>query len=157
MSNLVGNASWAAYKKVMRDAHDTFNQASITWKRESNSNITEYAEEESTVFTDIELKVLVGFNNFRTWPITQNTNTGNLDNQNMIILVNKQYLGELGYLTDKGYFNFNPNTDYFIHMGIRYKAEGDTAMSQAYDDPLFMQIILRREETKEGTNKLNQL
>jgi hypothetical protein len=154
--DLIGATNRAKFKSVMRDAHDTFNKAVLVWKRSAPTTVSLYNEQEPVVYTDIDLNVLVGYNSFRTWPIVQQTNAGELDNQNMVVYINREYLGELGYLTSEGYFDFRPDQDVFIHMGIRYKCEGDTGLSQNQDLPLLVMLILRREETLEGTQRTNQ-
>lgn len=140
----------------MKDAHDTFNQSPLLWKRSAPTNLAAYNEEEPKVYTDITLKVLVVYNQFRTWPIVDQTTTGELDNQNMTVMINREYLGELGYLTSEGYFDFQPDEDYFVHMGLKYKCEGDTPLSQNQVDPIWVMLILRREEHLEGKKRTNQ-
>lgn len=147
--SFINPATWAKYKSLMRKAHDTFNQATVTWVRGAVV-LQRFNEQEEPSGNYVDLKGLINYNVFRTWPITRNENTGESDNQNMVLILNREYLSELGYLTSRGYFNFRPDLDYFIHQGIRYKAEGDTAAAQAYDDPLFIYLVLHREETLTG-------
>lgn len=146
MGDRIGAAGWARFKAVIKDAHDTWNKAQITWQRFAPTTVPLYNEGQNEAYTNITLLALVGFNEFRTWPITDKKNSGELDNQNMIMLLNREYLGEQGLLNADGYFEFNSGKDYFIHMGIKYKAEGDTGLSQDQADPLLIQIVLRREE-----------
>lgn len=149
--SLVPQAIWNKYKAIIRAAHDSFNGDTITWIR-SIPNISVFNEEEEASPNSVKLKVLIAYNYFRTWPITERSQLGEQDNENMTVLINKKYLKELNYLTPapNEYFNFNPGADFFIHRGIKYKSEGDTFTSQAFDDPLFVQLILRREEILEG-------
>lgn len=146
MADRIGNANWNRFKAVIKDAHDTWFQASITWQRYAPTTVPLYNEDKTNTYTDIPLKALVAFNEFRTWPITIKQSSGELDNENMYLLINREYLGEMGYLDASGYFNFNADKDYFIHMGIKYKSEGHTGVSQDQADPLLVLIVLRREE-----------
>lgn len=152
MAKLVSDALWAKYTALMRDAHDTFNGATVTWIR-GDRRIEHFNEQEHDSGDSMELQVLIGYNTFRTWPITLKDQQGEVDNQNMLLYINRQYLQELDLLTPRGYFKFNPDLDYFIHMGIKYKSDGDTAAAQAYNDPLFILVILRREETLNGNEQ----
>lgn len=153
---LIPTAAWNKYKAIIRDAHNSFNGETLTWVR-GNNIIRLFQEQEEPGLTYVDLKVLISFNYFRQWPITQRDQGGEQDVENMLVLINKQYLKELGYLTPapREYFNFKPGVDFFIHRGIKYKSEGDTFNSQAYDDPLFLQLILRREEILVGDDPLN--
>lgn len=147
----VGSAKWGNYKKLMKDAHDTFNQAEVIWRRYTSFSVNQdFNEDKSEQYSDVLLKVLFGYNFFRTWPITKHSTSGELDNQNMIMLINREYLNDRGFLADSGYFNFDPSNDRFIYQGIIYKSEGDTALSQAPSDPLHIQLVLKREEIKVG-------
>lgn len=151
---MIPAGAWSKYKSVMKKAHDAFNQDVLIWVRH-RPIVTLFNEQEEPSGDRVELKVLVGYNFFRTWPITKHSQSGELDNQNMIVMINREYLGDLGYVTANGYFNFKPDKDYFIHRGIKYKAEGDTLLSQAHNDPLHFQLILRREETITGEEQFN--
>lgn len=152
---LIPNAIWAKYKNLMFKAHESFNQDTIVWVKHT-PRVQLFQEQEEPSGNRINLLGLVGFNFFRTWPITKHSNSGELDNQNMLVMFNREYLTNLGYVTPNGYFDFDPDKDYFIHRGIKYKAEGDTFLSQAKDEPLHIQIILRREETITGEEPFNQ-
>lgn len=146
---MIPGSIWTKYKRLMYKAHQSFNQDTLIWVKHT-PRVTLFQEQEELSGDRVELKGLIGFNFFRTWPITKHSSAGELDNQNMLVIFNREYLSELGYLTPQGYFNFKPDKDYFIHRGIKYKGEGDTFLSQAHDEPLHIQIILRREETLTG-------
>ncbi len=157
MTQLISTAKWAQFRKLISDAHDTLSQETITWRRFTRSTVPRYREDsDGSIFTDIALKCLNGYNYFRTWPLTRHTAGGELDAENMIVLLNKDYLKNLGYLTSQGYFDYRTDLDLFFHRGIKYRPEGDTFISQAFDDPLFIMLILVREEIATGTDRLNQ-
>lgn len=149
--DLIGASNWAKFKAVMRNAHDTFNQDIITWRRWVEGTTQLYNEEPSGTFVEINLKVLMFYNTFRTWPITQKEVSGEIDNQNTVVMINREYLGELGYLTAEGQMDYQPDKDYFYHRGKVYKPEGDTLVSQAHNDPLHIYLILRVQEGMTGT------
>lgn len=150
MGKLVSDAKWDAFRDLIKDAHDTFNQDTITWRRATKSVPRYFEDNIITSYTNIELQCLIGFNSFRTWPLTKHTESGELDEQNMYAMFSKDYLEELGYLNSEGYFNFKAGADLFIHRGILYKPEGDTFFSQAGSDPLHVVIVLSREELFTG-------
>jgi hypothetical protein len=142
-------AGWARYKKIMRSAHNMFNQDVLTWVRYVDT-IVKFNEETTDNGEVIVLNVLCSYNYFRTWPLSKHDSQGELDNQNMAVMINREYLSELSYLTPQGYLKFDPGKDYFIHRGIKYKCEGDTFTSQAYNDPLHILLVMRREEVLNG-------
>ncbi len=154
-------STWDKFKNIINGIHDDFNQDTVIWRRSKESRSTtepvyrfnEQEQNDATDYDDIPLQVLVAYNYYRTWPITKQTESGELDNQNMSLLINIKYLSDLGYLTAKGYFDFQPDRDYFIHRGIKYKGEGDSLVSQAKADPLLFQIILHREEVLVGQDR----
>lgn len=146
MSDLVGQANWDKFRALQRDAHDTFAQKSMFWYR-SISSLDRFGEDNVNDAPPVELKVLCNYNYMRSWPITIGTDAGKLDRSSIQILINKDYLRELGYLNADGYFDFERNEDTFKIDGIIYRDAGDTAVSQAKDDDLWFAIILRREET----------
>lgn len=154
MANKVGAAAWNHFKKLIGvDAHDTFNKETLTWKKYTSFSVNQdYNEEKSGQYEIRQLEVLLGFNFFRSWPITKHQVSGALDNQNMIALISKEWLSAKGWLNSKGYLEMDTENDRFIHAGIQYKIEGDSAMSQAFDTPIQMHLVLRREENVEGTN-----
>ena len=154
---MISDARWNTYKALINSIRDSFNQDTLLWRRAQVTSIPLYNEDNPfDSFTDINLKVLVAYNYFRTWPITKDTIQGATDEQNMVIHINRDYLDGLGYLTAEGYFDFKPEDDVFIHRGIRYRTSGDTFHSQAKDEPLFIQLILVRDVIATGTDRHGQ-
>ena len=152
----VTEEAWQKYRDIINSVHDDFNKDILIWRRNVPVTIPLFNESPLNEYQDINLKVLIAYNYFRTWPITRHTNTGELDNQNMAVYINRKYLQDLGYTTDQGYFNFRPDKDIFVHRGIHYKCEGDTLIAQAGSLPLLIQLILRREEIPTGSDLYNQ-
>ena len=157
----LSSATWDKYARVINGVNSDFNQDGVLWKRSlvtrSNTEpvprFNEQEQNESTDYDYIPLLVLLDYNYFRKWPLTKETESGELDNQNMAMILNRKYLSDLGYLTSEGYFDFQPDKDYFIHRGIKYKAEGDTLVSQANNNPLLFQIILHRKGLLTGEER----
>lgn len=151
----VTDSQWAVYRNIINGIAESFNKEVIRWgTRPFKKSMFGESVENTYNYTDLEC--LIGFNTFRTWPITNHTESGELDNQNMLVLLNKQYLSDNGWLTTDGYFHFDPAMDEFIHRGIRYKCDGDTFASQAKDDPLHIYLILVRQEIETGGQRDEQ-
>lgn len=151
---MVTPAQWAAYKNTVNGAAASFNQETITWHR-LTKHIQRYGEDDpaNTVRTDIDLDCLIQFNIFRTWPMSDETPSGLLDQESITVMLNREYLNGLGYLNSDGFFAMDMGNDLFTHMGVLYKPAGETPVSQAGDEPLHFYIILKREETKTGDGK----
>ena len=150
---MIGNLNWDRYKGIINDIHHEFNQETIIWRRFTHGlqRWGEGAESDKT-FIDIELKCLIGYNDFRTWPITEGTLAGAIDKQNMYILVNIKYLRDMGYLSTSRnrYLDINLDHDYFIYQGQKWIFAGETPVAQAKDEPLLFQVIVRVAETETG-------
>lgn len=148
----ITDGQYAAYAKIINNFSANANKEIVRWgKREWMED--EFGENNANPLVYTDLEALIQFNTFRTWPMTKHTVAGELDEQNLLLYLNREYLSENGWLTPEGYFHFDPAKDEFIHRGLRYKAEGDTLASQAQDNPLFVLIVLARQETKTGTDR----
>lgn len=145
---------WQSYKNVINQAADSFCQETVTWYRMTR-NFQRYGEDNSSipVYTPITLSCLISYNTFRSWPMTENTPTGGLDQESILMLLNKKHLEDAGYLNSNGFFSMDPGNDYFVHMGLKYRSAGEIPAAQAGDEPLYFFIILEREETPTGTDK----
>jgi len=152
MTQLLSDKDWADYNKIINDAGDTFNKMIITWRRLVRK-INDYGEDDGSDYVDIDLEVLIHYNYFRSWPISKETQGGTIDQQNLMLYINRAYLESLGYMTENNYFDFDPGNDRFIIKGDIWKASGDTDAAQAHDLPLLYLIILEREKSeKTGDN-----
>lgn len=151
---MLSDAQWAQYKKVIDKASESFNQDTITWHRHVRS-FQRYGEDAAVNehYTDITLNTLVAYNIFRTWPMTKESIGGQLDAENIVMILNKQYLEDLGYLNASGFFAMDPGMDKFTHRGIEYHASGETEVAQAGSEALMFYIVLAREETPTGSDK----
>ena len=116
--------AWENYKEIMDIAHETFDKDIITWIKPTRV-IPQYFEDNQTSGdTRINLECLVDYDTFRTSPVAIEESAGKLDYQNIVLYLNCRYLDSLGYLNDKGYLDFNPDSDRFLHRGILYECKG---------------------------------
>lgn len=150
MANKLGTTGWDKFRSAMTDAHDTFHQKSITWKRLKSKLNLNGEDNTGNGYIDVDLKVQLNYNYMRTWPISFRTETGDLDRQSVQILINKTYLAGLGYINASGYFLYDPSQDLFVIDGLIHTPVGDTPASQAYEDDILFTIIVKREEGKTG-------
>lgn len=145
MSYLIPDSTWNNYKDIINGIHEDFNQDDLIWER-SRGGIDRDGEDNSTErFSLITLKVLFQYNQTRVWPLTKFADTGLLDKESVVALININYLNNLGYINANGNFDYNQDADRFVHKGIRYKSAGDTQLSQAKDTPLLFMVILVRD------------
>lgn len=135
---------WAAYRQVINNASASFNQEDVIWNRVSIKLDRDGDDASPPTFTTVNLKALIQYNVYRTWPINRSTDTGLVDNQSIMIILNKDYLAGLGYINSNNNFPFDLGFDYFTLHGLDYKPMGDLHASQAGDDPLFIHIICER-------------
>ena len=146
-------AQWQTYKDTVNGAADSFNQEVVVWHR-LTKRLPRYGEDSSgETYQDISLNCLIAYNVFRTWPMSDETPAGLLDQESITMMLNRQYLINNGWVTAQGFFAMDAGKDEFTHMGVRYKPAGETPVSQAGDEPLHFYIILKREETITGDPK----
>lgn len=150
--SLVNQSDWDDFKALMREAHDDFETKPILWKRVVSIS-SEFMEDNTYAPEEIQLQGQTNYNYLRSWPITMQTTSGELDRQTIQVLFNKDYLRELGYINTNNYFEFSPDLDRFIIDGITYKELGDTSASLANGDDILVTLILKREETNTGSKK----
>lgn len=152
--DLVGATDWAAFESLIStDAHDTFFQQSIVWKRQ-RTRLDVYGEDnEAGLYDSITLKCLLNYNYMRTWPITKVTESGETDEQSIQIFFSKKYLRDLGYLNGDDYFIYNSGTDKFIIDGLLMKPMGDSSVSQAEGGALLISVIVVRQPTITGKDR----
>lgn len=150
---IIDKKTWGDLAALVNEATNQgdFSNKHITWRRKK-AVLTEFAEDQDsfTNFEDVDLLVLCNYNFLRSWPVTAETESGQLDRQSIQLMINKQYLRDLGYINSSNYIKYNPDYDRFILDGVTYRAMGDTPASQALDDDLFISIIIQREETFTG-------
>lgn len=116
----------------------------IVWAKNVNQLLT-HGEDYIPKYYRIDIEVLCYYNAFRNWPINRSTIAGELDDENLSILVTTDYIRELGFLNKEGYWDFNWSMDRFVINGIVYKPTGDTQVAQAKDKALVFMVILKRD------------
>lgn len=136
--------NWERYHKVINDFNAEAAQAEFIWKRRRLTISRDGEDADVETYDNITLKGLFQFNTFRTWPITEFTETGQEDKQSQVLWLNLKYLTNLGYVNQHGLFNFDPTSDIFDYLGNLYEASGDTPAAQAHDKPLMFMIVLKR-------------
>lgn len=142
---MVKNHSWNRYKKIITDFLDwDAGRQTIIWAKHVNQYLN-HAEDDSPRYYNIPIEALCYYNTFRNWPINKATVSGELDDENFSILISKNYIEQIGYLNQEGYWNFNWSEDRFVINGIVYKPSGDTQVSQAKDEALVFLVILKRD------------
>ena len=140
-------ADWDDYESSMNIWQEDAFQETITWHKSSVS-LSKHGEDNNERFRDFELKGLIQYNYFRAWPINTPSDAGELDKESCMLYLNIKYLKDKGYTNNFDQFKFDPAMDRFTIRGLVYKAFGDSQVAQAHDKPLFLFIILQREETK---------
>ena len=142
-SRYVKNVDWDRYKHVVQKfLEDDSGRQTIGWCRHIDQMLL-MGEDKSPKYTLVLIEALCYYNAFRNWPINKATVSGELDDENLVILIPKSAIQE--YLNDEGYFQFNWSEDRFIINGIPYKPDGDTQVAQAKDEAIVFQIILKRD------------
>ena len=143
---------WAMHINAVNDFHEDAFQEEITWMSTA-TNRSYHGEDSNHREIAIQLKCLVLYNYFRSWPIDQATDSGEIDKQSCMAIFNIKYLQELGYLNEFGQFDINQGDDKFILNGLVYVPSGDSQVSQAYNNPLMTFIVLKREEINTGDQR----
>ena len=100
---MVKNHSWNRYKKIITDFLDwDAGRQTITWAKHVNQYLN-HAEDDSPRYYNIPIEALCYYNAFRNWPINKATVSGELDDENLSILISKNYIEQIGYLNQEGY------------------------------------------------------
>lgn len=142
----VRNKSWERYKSIIRQFIDVdAGRQTITWAKRIMQPMT-HGEDYNPVYQNIQIEALCYYNSFRNWPINKETVTGELDDENLSIMVTDSFLQSIGHLNSEGYWDFNWSEDRFIINGIIYKPSGDTQVAQAKDRALVFLLILKRDK-----------
>lgn len=154
-SKFLSDRTWAKYKSIIFEFMDQdAARQNITWVHKLDQ-ILPFGEDIQPSYYVRNIEVLCYYNAFRNWPINRETTTGELDEENLSILISKQYAESKGYLNKNGYFDFDWSEDRFVINGIVYKPSGDTQVAQAKDEALVFLIILKRDRDSELGNYVN--
>lgn len=151
---LIPTLAWDNFKKLQNQSHDDYMNGQLIWLR-CKKFLGEFNEDYNFYngYDSIELPVLYNFNYERTWPITQHTETGDIDRQSIQLFFSKAQLTTLGYINSNGNFDYDPGKDKFIIKGTVYHNEGDTPASPIPTaDELLITLVVRPDS--KATNDL---
>ncbi len=143
---------WQDYYDAINEWQDDVFQQDIVWKRNYVNN-SKTGEDNNIRFMDITLKGLIQYNYFRSWPVNQTEDSGEIDKNSIVIYLNIDYLDKLGYINSNKQFTFNPGLDRFLINGLVYTTDGESHVAQAHHKPLFIFMVLKREEIQTGEDK----
>jgi len=142
-SRYVNNKDWTRYKHIVQKfLEDDSGRQPIAWCRNIDQPLF-MGEDVKPKYELVVIEALCYYNAFRNWPINKATVSGELDDENLVILIPKSSITK--YLNRYGYLEFNWSEDRFIINGITYKPDGDTQVAQAKDEAIVFQIILKRD------------
>lgn len=148
-ASFIPNKVWDRYKNIVTSFMDKdAGRQTIIWAKNVDQLLT-HGEDYIPKYFKIEIEALCYYNAFRNWPIDKATVSGELDEENLSILVTTDYIRDLGYLNENGYWDFNWSMDRFVINGIVYKPSGDTQVAQAKDQALVFMVILKRDRDTE--------
>jgi len=151
--SLMKQEDWDAYNAALDEWQQDAFQQKIIWVK-NNGIIDPNGEGPGSSKTQIEIKGLIQSNYFRSWPVTSTNAAGEIDKQSILFYLNINYLITNGWANAQDrQFKFDPGYDRFIVNGLEYKALGESQAGQANDKPIFVFVILKREETNTGETK----
>ena len=101
---LLSPADWALYKSTINDASETFNKKQVTW-RNTTYKLDRFGEDGDRQYTDVILEGLFLNNYFRSWPLTKTADTGELDKESTVLILNQEYLRTEGHLNADDFLN----------------------------------------------------
>ncbi len=145
ITKFIPDKVWDRFNSIINNFVDNdVGKQKIVWASKVKG-INSFGEDSGAKYLYRELEVLCNYNAFRNWPINKDTISGELDQENLCIIITKNYLEKRGYINQNGYFDFDWSEDRFILHGIVYKPSGDTEISQSRGSNLLFQIILKRD------------
>lgn len=149
---LMSDKHWKMHNDAVNTFHNDAFQQKVIWKKNVvRTNI--YNEDYGQKYEDIEILGLIQYNQFRAWPITRATDSGEIDKQNCLLYINNNYLTESGLVNEFGQFKYDAGKDFFIVNGVKYKSMGDSQAAQVENsNPQLFFIILKREDLDTGDN-----
>lgn len=139
-------------------SHKDFMSKEIVWKKckgylqPFDEDYSRAKEPNDDGYLYIPLMALCNFNYARTWPVSQDSESGKLDRQSIQVYFSIDQLSQLGYVNTNGNFDYDPGMDRFIINGIPYRNEGDTPASQIPDSQLVFTMVLRPDPTSTGSS-----
>lgn len=151
----MNQADWDMHNNAINDWQEDAFQEDIILHR-MVTTLSLHGEDNNIVPEDIPLKGLVQYNVFRSWPIDQATDTGEIDKQSCMVFLNKKWLRDQGLNNTDDELEYDPAVDRFSIKGTKYMPAGDSDIAQSHDNPLLFFIILKREEVNTGSQRYNK-
>lgn len=150
---LMTDKHWKMHNDAVNTFHNDAFQQTIIWKKNTvRTNL--FNEDHGQTYSNINLLGLVQYNQFRAWPITRMTDSGEIDKQSCLVYLNNKYLEENNLLNSHGQFQYDAGKDFFEINGVTYKAMGDSQASQVQNsNPQLFFLILKREDIMTGDNQ----
>lgn len=148
-------AQWQRYRDVINEWQEDAFQQEIEYRREIVTQ-DRYGEDYNKRFERITIKGLILYNYFRSWPMSNMNHVGELDKESCMVYFNIKNLRDQGLLNSHDQFEFDPAYDRFVINGMLYKSTGDSQAAQASNNPLLIFLILRREETDTGSDRIDR-
>ena len=148
---------WERYKNIVNKfINEDAGKQEFLWLRKIEQP-SAFAEDSSPSYVPIHLEGLFHYNYIKTWANNRlrDTVSGELQYDDQVLYISKNYLDSLGYINKYGYWDFNWAEDRFIVNGKVLQPGGDTQVAQAKDEALLFFIVLQRMSPEE-TEKLLQ-
>jgi hypothetical protein len=149
--NYIPQAEWDKFRNIINN----FNQNDVgkqpfRWLRKIEQMLP-FAEDAGTLYVSVTLEALFHYNYVRTWPYTMTSESGQIEGENQVMYIAKEYLKQFGFLNAYGYWDFNWAADRFIVNGQAFKSAGDTLVSQTHDEAILFFVILQKLSPEEST------
>ncbi len=153
--NSVPPVGWGRYKDIVtRFIDEEAGKQPFLWLRKIQMPLA-YGEDKGIVYEPVQLDGLFQYNYIKTWPMANNSMSGEIDINNTVLYISAKVLRVGGFLDQYGYWNFDWSEDRFILNGKVYKPDGDTQVAQAKDEALLFFLVLQREDQEETVRILN--
>lgn len=136
---------WEKFENIVNNfIENDVGKQTIVWAKKIEVP-SSFGEDSSNKYLRRDIEVLCNYNAFRNWPINKDSISGELDQENLAIIISRNYLEKLGYINSESYIDLNWSEDRFILHGILYKPSGDTEIAQTNTKNILFQIILKRD------------
>lgn len=142
MPTLLNQTQWDKFNAAINNASDTFNTTTITWHRKTIEPFN-YGEE-SRQYQPITLKALVDYNDTGNSPVDRMTESGKVDDTDVVIYLNNKQLDDGGYIDSNGIFIFDQGEDFFEFGGEQWIDMGKTPASPTDEHSLHTIMILSK-------------
>jgi len=148
---MISSDEWTQFRTELKNFSAEVGIQSVTWFHVSN-NLSRYGEDGETEYTTRSLPCLVGYNDFRVWPVTSDTPEGDVDKQYCYLMINLDLLESIQptWLTTEKSLDFDPSRDLFQVNGMMFEPAGDTPAAQDMSSPIYYLVSLKRSTNTTG-------